>query len=348
MPSSLNAPPEPGGLKAAASAWDRFFFSPADPTALGAIRIASGLLLLWSVGCLGLDLRGFLGSYGWADPSALRALRSGSGNLEWSLWNLVPDSLLWPAWSVAMIVLALFALGVGSRVTAPLAWAVAVSTARRNPFILFGFDQIVALWVFYLGVTGASGQALSIDRLIGRRRGASGPPRPTVSANLGLRLIQVHLCVIYGAAGLAKLRGISWWDGSAILKLLGNGEFRPFDLMWVLSGPKSLYLLNLATHLALWTEILYPVLIWKKSLRPWVLGAAVAMHAGIAITLGLTEFSLSMLAGNLAFVSGARLRSLLRRRHGLREESGVESSHEEIPAASSSPRPAVPPGRSRR
>ena len=60
------------------------------------------------------------------------------------------------------------------------------------------------------------------------------------------------------------------------------------------------------THLALWVEIALPGadLEAARSGR-WMLGAVVLMHAGIALTLGLTEFSLAMLTGNLAFVSGA-------------------------------------------
>src|SRR5581483_3872035 len=68
-------------LIAAGRAWDRFFFTPADPTPLALVRIATGLLLLWSLGVTGLDLRGFLGSDGWADPEVARAL---GGAWDWS------------------------------------------------------------------------------------------------------------------------------------------------------------------------------------------------------------------------------------------------------------------------
>ena len=280
------------------AAWDRFFFTPADPSPLGLIRIAAGLLLLWSFGWLAYDLRGYVGSDGWVDQAMLREARHLS--MEWSLWSLVPDRMLWPAWGLGMLVIGLFAAGVASRVTAPLAWAIAVSTTRRNPIIIHGFEQILSLWLFYLAASGSSGLAYSVDRLIAARRGRS--PAPSIAANVGIRMFQITLAILYGAAGVSKLRGGSWWDGSAIMKILGNAEFRPFDLTGTMSSPAGVYLLNLATHLALWTEILYPVLIWKPAFRRWVLGAVVMMHAGIALTMGLVEFSLVMLAGNLAFV----------------------------------------------
>ncbi|MEO6807484.1 MAG: thiol-disulfide oxidoreductase, partial [Isosphaeraceae bacterium] len=277
-------------LSDAARGWNAFFFSLADPTPLALIRIVTGSLLLWSLGITGLDLHAALGSEAWADPQTVRAMLNPGA---WSIWLNVPDALLRPTWVVAMIVLTLFTLGLFSRWMAPLAWIIVVSTSRRMPTMLFGFDGIIATWTFYLAVCGASGHALSLDRWLARRRANRagrplGPPEPTIAANLGLRLIQLHLCLIYGMAGLAKLQSASWWNGSAIGKLLGNSEFRPFDLTWLATDPAAEYVLNLATHLALWTEIGYAVLIWVRGLRPLVLLSVVMMHLGIALTMGLT------------------------------------------------------------
>ena len=40
---------------AARAGWNAFFFVPADPTALGVIRVATGLLAFWSLFVFGLD-----------------------------------------------------------------------------------------------------------------------------------------------------------------------------------------------------------------------------------------------------------------------------------------------------
>jgi len=300
--------------RALSRGWVDFFFTPADPTALGLIRIAVGLLLLWNLGMLGMDLGANLGSSGWAGTEAARAFLETTPG-AWSFWFYVPDAALPATWGACMIVVALFTAGLSGRVSAVLTWAIVVSTARRSPVLVFGFDQIVATWALYLAAFGASGQALSLDRLLARRRGtlAAGPPPPTVSANLSLRLIQLHLCLIYGAAGLAKLRGDAWWDGTAMEFLIVTPEFRRFDLAWLAAYP---LLLNLATHGALALEVGYPVLIWFKPLRPLLMASVVLMHVGIDLTLGLTEFGLAMLAGNLAFVSGPWLGRLFTRIRG--------------------------------
>jgi predicted DCC family thiol-disulfide oxidoreductase YuxK len=315
---------------AARSGWTAFFFTPADPTPLGVIRAATGILAFWSLLVFGLDLRDYFGSSGWAEPAAIRALQ---GSMTWSFWFLVPDSWLVPAWVLCLVVLALFAVGLFSRATAVLSWVIVVSTVRRVPIALFGFDQILSMLLLYLAFTGASGQAVSLDRfrrrwaqarVIAARRlardgdgrlvwhfepGDRGVPRATVSANLALRLIQLHLALIYGMAGLAKLQGPSWWNGTSLWKTMATGEFVVLNFTALAAWP---LMINFLTHASLALELLYPVLIWVRIVRPILLAGVAAMHVGIAIVSpGLTEFALAMLAGNLAFVSGAWLRGLV-------------------------------------
>ncbi|MFO0951064.1 MAG: DCC1-like thiol-disulfide oxidoreductase family protein [Isosphaeraceae bacterium] len=310
-----------------ARGWNRFFFTPADPTSLGLMRVVVGAILFWNLLNLGWDLHDYLGSDGWIDPAAVRQYDAGHP-LRWSFWGLVPDSLLRPTWVICLVVLGLYTAGLYSRVTAVLAWVIVVSWVRRAPVALFGFDQAVSTLTLYLAVTGASGQAVSLDRFLSRWRFARGklvPPRnpgdqrprvplppgapvPTISANLALRLIQLHFCLIYGMAGLAKLQGGAWWGGMAIWGMLASAEFRVVDFNWLVLYP---VLLNVLTHTALALEIGYPALIWVRPLRPLILALVVVLHVGIALSApGLTEFALAMIAGNLAFVSGGWLRSL--------------------------------------
>ena len=307
--------------------WNTFFFTSADPTSLGLLRIAVGLLAFWSLMVFGLDLQDYFGSTGWADPVAIRAIER---PLAWSFWFLVPDEWLRPVWCLCLAVLALFTAGLFSRVSAVLCWVIVVSTVRRVPIALYGFDQVLSTLTFYLAMTGASGQAVSLDRFLRRWRQAraaptrvitrpgapgrrvrpdeAGRPIATISANLALRLIQLHLVVIYGMAGLAKLQGPTWWDGTAIWKTMATGEFVVLNFTGLAAWP---LLVNLITHASLALELLYPVLVWVKLVRPLLLAGVVAMHVGIAVASpGLTEFALVMIAGNLAFVSGTWLRGL--------------------------------------
>ena len=216
--------------------------------------------------------------------------------------------------------------------TAVLAWVIVVSTVRRLPVALFGFDQIVSTLALYLAVTGASGQAVSLDRFLrrwragpggGRARAGTAPaaarrvvarrpgvPRPTVSANLALRLIQLHLALIYGMAGLAKLQGPVVVERHGALGDAGGRRVRrPVDFTWLAAWP---LLLNFLTHASLALELLYPVLIWVPILRPLMIAGAVLLHLGIArVVPGLTEFGLAMIAATSRSSPARWLRSLV-------------------------------------
>jgi predicted DCC family thiol-disulfide oxidoreductase YuxK len=310
-------------------AWNSFFFSPADPTSVGLLRVLVGSLAFWSLLVFGLDLHQYLGSDGWAEPTVIRGLQR---PLAWSFWFLVPEGWLRPVWCACLAALGLYALGLFSRSTAVLAWVIVVSTVRRVPIALYGFDQVLSMLALYLAVTGASGQAVSLDRFWTRLRQArnaalsgstqlgpggwsrevvstaAGSPPASISAGLALRLIQLHMVLIYGMAGLAKLQGPSWWNGTALWRTMATGEFVLLDFTFLGAWP---LLINFLTHAALAVELLYPVLIWVRMARPLLLVGVFALHAGIAVmSPGLAEFALIMVAGNLAFVPGAWLRRL--------------------------------------
>ena len=82
---------------------------------------------------------------------------------------------------------------------------------------------------------------------------------------------------------------------------MATGEFAVLDFTPLAAWP---LLINVLTHASLAIELLYPVLIWVKIVRPILLAGAAMLHLGIAVmSPGLTEFALAMLAANLAFVS---------------------------------------------
>ena len=166
-------------------AWNAFFFTPADPTPLGLIRIAAGLLAFWSLLVFGLDLNDYFGSHGWADPTVIRQSQLARQPLAWSFWFLVPDSLLRPVWLVCLAILGLYTAGLFSRVTGVLAWVIVVSTVRRLPIALFGFDQVLSTLLFYLAVTFSSGQAVSLDRFLAAL--AAGACGGSINQNTGRR-----------------------------------------------------------------------------------------------------------------------------------------------------------------
>ena len=144
-----------------------------------------------------------------------------------------------------MLILAMFTVGLWTRVTSFLSLVVVISFVNRVPEALFGLDKMNAIFTFYLTV-GPSGRALSLDcRLAQRRRGRQpSDAQRSVGTNFALRLIQVHMCIIYFFAGISKLQGAAWWNGEAMWLAFGNLEYQSADMTWLAWHPWIVHFLN--------------------------------------------------------------------------------------------------------
>tara|TARA_R110002072_G_scaffold303142_1_gene495860 strand:- start:142315 stop:143373 length:1059 start_codon:yes stop_codon:yes gene_type:complete len=310
-----------GLADATMAGWNRFWFSAADPAPLAGIRIAIGMLLVYSHAVWALNSDDFFGANAWLNSDAVSAIQA-DGNLLSALWWADGSpTLIAVAHGVAILNALLLTFGLWSRVAAPVAFLLTASFANRNPAALYGFDQVLGFVTLYLCVNPGHGW-LSVDywREFRRRQKYAGRQsvatslivvaQPSVSANIATRLIQLHLCLIYLVAGLAKLKGAAWWSGVAFWGTIGNLEYQTLDITWLVDWP---IIVSLLTMSALAWEISYTALIWNRWTRPLVLAFAVAIHAGIAVCFGMMTFGLSMIVANVAFVSPALIRSLAQR-----------------------------------
>ncbi len=68
------------------------------------------------------------------------------------------------------------------------------------------------------------------------------------------------------------------------------------------------------THVTVYWELSFCVLIWPRLTRPLVLALAIPLHLGIAFCMGMMTFGLVMLIGCLSFVPPWLVRRLIERR----------------------------------
>jgi hypothetical protein len=295
--------------RAVAEAWDGFWFSPADPTLLGLIRILTGLMLLYTHAVWGLVLERFFGPRSWLSPELVRALQD--EQYAYSFWWLVPGTHtgIWLTYGLSMLVLVLFTVGLWTRISSILSLVIVISFAHRAPEAMFGLDQINAMLTLYLAI-GPSGHALSLDRVLANRRKGTWPQPavPSLGANLALRLINVHMCIIYLFAGISKLQGESWWTGEAMWRAFANLEYQTADMTWLAWHP---WIVNIMTHVCILWEVSFCFLIWKPRLRPLMLAGAVLLHVGIGVCLGMWTFALIMLVGCSSFLPPDAVRDLV-------------------------------------
>jgi hypothetical protein len=292
--------------------WNRFWFEPADPATLGLIRILAGAMLVYTHLVWTFDLTDFFGADSWTSPHAASLALPDSGRYAWSyFWLIESPTMVWAVHLAALAVFAMLMLGLFSRVVSVLAYLAAVSYVNRVPGSLFGLDQINCMLAMYLMI-GPCGAAYSLDRLRLRRAagGSRAPAAPATSANLAIRLIQVHMCVIYFFAALGKLRGDSWWAGDAMWLSVANLEYQSWDVTWLAHWP---LLSAITTQITVYWELFFCVLVWPRLTRPIMLGLAVPVHLGIALCMGMITFGLIMLVGCLSFVPPWLVRQCLGR-----------------------------------
>ena len=314
---------------AAVSGWQRFWFLPRDPATLCVLRICIGLLLLYTHAVWTLDWDGFFGPAGWLDKTARAApfapppgeAPSIFARWQWSHFDWIESqAVLWTLHWVALGIFTLLVLGLFSRTAAVLSWLIAVSYTQRNPQAMFGLDGINTMLAMYLWI-GPCGDWYSIDAWLRRRkesyqmagqgRGDAPPVRPielSITANISIRLIQLHMCLIYLFSAIGKLQGESWASGVALWGAVANREYQSMDATWLAAYP---LVISILTHLTVMWELTYPVLVWPRLWRPLVLAMAVGVHLGIGLWMGMMSFGLAMIVGNMAFVESYYVRTIL-------------------------------------
>lgn len=300
-------------------AWNTFWFTPTSPSTLSAIRVLAGAMLLYTHLVWSLGLNDFFGPNGWLPQRLMHDIHAavndvdgpgpatGTAPFRWSHFDYIQSpKLMWTVHIAALMVFFLLFIGFFSRTMAFLAFLFAVSYANRiTPGAYFGLDKVNTMLALYLMV-GPCGARYSIDRLWRLRSGTTEVP-PTAGANLAIRLVQVHMCIIYLFSGIGKIRGEAWMSGEASWLSFAMLEYQTLDMTWLANWPRTL---NFMTHATVFWELSYCALVWPALTRPWVLAMAVFVHAGIIIALGMPTFGLVMLIGNLAFVSPKTVRKV--------------------------------------
>lgn len=306
-------------LSSMATSVERFFLQPSTAETLALLRIATGAMIGYIHFIWLLDLTTFFGPDALLDLNVVRALHTRA--TKWT-YLAATDSLFVARvheWA-AMCMGGLMCVGLATRWTAPIAWFLTLMTAHRLAPCLFGLDQITLMLAMYL-MLGRSGTMWSLDAWISKRlrehgrvnavwarwMGWTDDQRACWTNTVSMRLIQMHLCVIYFFGGLGKLRGWMWWDGTAMWFSAASYEYQSIDLTWIGKWP---VLGSIATHATLLWELLYVALVWPRATRPWVLAMAVCVHAGIAMFLGMITFGTMMIVANMVFLEPSWIRWL--------------------------------------
>lgn len=303
--------------------WNRFWFAPADVSTLGAIRLGAGLVLLYWLATFTPDLTTYFGPDGLAPQTTLNQLeqpvRNGTLSVvpqqvreslprphRWSLLNLLhtPRELTL-GHAAALAFALLFAVGLFTRVTTPLALLVLLSYIHRGSVFTSQVEPILVFVMLYL-CFGPAGNAWSLDHWLAHRR--HSVPRfaddaryagKSSAAAISLRLIQVHLALVYALMAIGKLSSPVWWEGTGMWWLIARADAPLVDLTGLHAYP---HLVAIWTYLVVLWQATFPILIWHPLARPLLLVVNAIMWGLLAPVTGLLDCALMMVIASLAFV----------------------------------------------
>ncbi|MFI1485105.1 HTTM domain-containing protein [Streptomyces sp. NPDC020747] len=232
-------------------------------------------------------------------------------------------------YAAALITSALFLLGWRTRVMSVLFAVMVASFHARAIFMTDGGDNLILLMAMYLVLT-ACGRRWSLDARRARLRASAGKAksgsagldagelrhqlgasRRTLTAvlhNCGMFVIAAQVCFLYGSAGLYKVQGGSWGNGTALHYVLNLDLFRPWPELSLLADEHDV-LITVACYLTVLLQVAFPFVLFGRLKYP-VLTMLLGMHLGIAVLMGLPLFSGAMIVADAVFLPDGFYRSL--------------------------------------
>jgi hypothetical protein len=286
--------------------WVRFWHQPVRAERLACMRIALALALLTGELCEYLpNLGEFFGPNG-AGPAGLY---SSTQLRRWKISAYLFDTdnpyIFNSAFALWVAVTILFLVGWRTRWTNAALWLLTRCFLERNPNLKNGGDDLVQLGILLL-LLSPCGQALSLDAWRLRRKGRLVGPAwvPPWS----LRLIQLHVCLIYITTGLVKLQGETWmreglpvtewlhgtwWDGTSVYYVYNHYHFNRWSYAQI---PIPFWITAVLTYSSAWFETLFPLMMLHRWTRRVWLAFGVMFHVGIYLTVEVGWFGFYMIS----------------------------------------------------
>jgi len=310
-------------------AWNSFWFAPASAENLGWCRLLFFTGIFFFFGAR--DFRGFADVDGvfWNPVWAFRLLGFDQPS---RLFLTIVQSV----WRIAVVA---SCVGLFTRAATLLAFL----TGTYLLGLLYSFGgsgSSTGIVVFVLASLALSrcGDAVSIDRWLRRPRGIAA----ATSASRGeygwpVRFTWVVMAIAFFAAGLSKLRhsGLSWVSSDTLAILLVRVNH---PLVRQANAPMFDWGLRLARHPwicrgfaagSLAIELTFPLALFSRRLRPWIVAAALAMQIGIILVMG-PNFGPFM----LAYVFWIPWDRVMERLRGARAKNAAAAVSREIPVTS--------------
>lgn len=201
-------------------------------------------------------------------------------------------------------------LGWHSRISAIVVLYLYISLVTTNPVATDQTDNALRIILFYFLFTDMSAH-WSLDARRRRIQDAKGGRRrlmpwwfSNILHNGAIIAVAMQIFIIYVVAGLSKVKGSQWQDGTAVYYPLHLDSLSPWPALSHLLVSNSLAV-NFVTYFAVFIQLFFPFLLLARWTRVIALLGIVGMHVGIGILMGLPLFSMAMMAADGIFIRDA-------------------------------------------
>lgn len=274
------------------------FMREASTKPLAFLRIATGLVALTELLVLFPNWKDIYGSHGyieWVISNTLFSMPNlptmsriaGLLNPQMFSDNMIMYSTL----SLYIVCLCSLVCGFKSNLMACFAWMLHLTINNTANMYGYGVETFIHVSLFYLIFMPSSYHWTMFSR---KQEAVNREAR--IYANMWLAILQVHLCIVYINAGLAKMHGEDWTSGEAFWRSVAQPSYGQFDMFWMAQIP---WISIVSTYFVLLLEAAYPIFIWFRFSRLYWLVGTIIMHVGIALFMGLYAFSAIMIVLNV-------------------------------------------------
>lgn len=299
------------------------------PRALEALSLLRAVLGLVSVSIYMAQYRDRALLFGPDGVYGTTGIRDSAASIgTWSLYGVSEDPWFFEIlFHAGLFIAVLVMLGVGDRALLAVHWILIWSLYMANPGLMDGGDALAATATCFLLLTRCY-SAFTVRRIRPQSNGALA----NVCNNTGLLLLATQVVIVYLMAGLYKVQGQLWQDGTALYYILNVPEFFLPGITPLVV--QSDWVLVIGAYTTVLASVFFPVLVLFRAGRPFAVAMMLTFHLAIAVLMGLTSFALVMAAYDLLFVNHhvVRLhrRLALVRRHlsGRRKETFDEGTDE--------------------
>lgn len=211
-----------------------------------------------------------------------------------SLVNLLAfkelKNLYWLFFALQVLFSVAGILGYFTRISTMVVWFTTINLQNRIYSGNTGGDLLLNILLFYL-IFISDGRKLKNDEL------------EKIKNSIDfcfINLCKFQLIIVYFISALYKVTCNEWIDGTALARILFVNEYSLPIISDVASAYSTLF--KIITWLILAYQILFPLVLIKSNKVSYLLMIGILFHVGIALFMGLFNFSLIMIISYVIFI----------------------------------------------